>query len=236
LTADQSVAEESFVGDREPEPPYGARPHLWNPNAAANWSLLLSPAFGAYLHAANWRALGKPDRAAANMVWVWATVAFLLVSIVTLFVPESKTLEGVMRFAGLGLLLSWYFSQGRPQAKYVKETLGDDYIKKGWGLPLLVGWVVVGAYVAIVFVIAIATYKPDPKELATAIKPLIQEEWQKKPELRDATIQDVTLAHQDGNRYAGFVDATFGGKSERLTLEVTLDGENIQWQLKAPGK
>lgn len=32
---------------------------LWNPNAAANWSLLFTPLFGAYLHMLNWRSLGE---------------------------------------------------------------------------------------------------------------------------------------------------------------------------------
>ena len=41
-------------------------PPLWNPNAAANWSLLLSPAFGAFLHMKNWEELGEPAKAAAS--------------------------------------------------------------------------------------------------------------------------------------------------------------------------
>jgi hypothetical protein len=216
-----------------PEP---ARPHLWNPNAAANWSLLLTPAFGAYLHAANWRALGKPDRAATNMIWIWATLAFLAVNIGTLFTPDSKAIEGVMRLTGVGLLLGWYFTQGRPHARYVKEALGGGYVKKGWGLPLLAGFGLVGVYLAVIFVLVVATYKPDPKELAGAVKPLILQEWQKKPELRGASIQDITLVHQGGNTYAGVVDATLNGKPERLMLEVTHDGQTVRWQLKAPGQ
>jgi hypothetical protein len=43
-----------------------AAPALWNPNAAANWSLLFSPMFGAWLHMKNWAALGEPERAAAR--------------------------------------------------------------------------------------------------------------------------------------------------------------------------
>ena len=39
-------------------------PPLWNPNAAANWSLLFSPAFGAFVHMKNWQALGEPEKAA----------------------------------------------------------------------------------------------------------------------------------------------------------------------------
>jgi hypothetical protein len=73
------------------------RPRLWNPNAAASWSLLLTPAFGAWLHAANWRALGKPERSAANMVWVWLTVVFLAINVATVFLPDSKAVEAIMR-------------------------------------------------------------------------------------------------------------------------------------------
>jgi len=223
------------MGDSNLQTAEPVRPRLWNPNAAANWSLLLTPAFGAYLHAANWRALGKPERATTNMVWLWATVAFLVVNIGTVFVPDSKAIEGVMQLAGLGLLLGWYFTQGRPQARFVKEKLGDNYVKKGWGLPLMAGVAGVGGYVAVIFFLAVAAYKPDPKELAAEVKPLILQEWQKKPELRGATIQDVTLVHKGGNTYSGFVDATLAGKSERLMLEVTHDGQTILWQLKAAG-
>lgn len=223
------------MGDSDDQTADPVRPHLWNPNAVANWSLLLTPAFGAYLHAANWRALGKPERATANMVWVWVTVVFLAINVGTLFVPDSKAVVGVIRAAGLGLLFGWYFTQGRSQARYVKESLGDNYVKNGWRLPLLVGVASVGAYIAVVFFLAVAAYKPDPSELAAEVKPLILQEWQKKPELRGATIQSVTLVHKGGNSYTGFIDATLNGKSERLMLEVTHDGKTIMWQLKAPG-
>lgn len=223
------------MGDSDYQTAEPVRPRLWNPNAAANWSLLFTPAFGAYLHAANWRALGKPERAATNMVWVWVTVAFLAIGVGTLFVPGSKAVEGVLRLAGGGLLFGWYFTQGRSQARYIKESLGDGYVKKGWGLPLLVGVAYIGAYIAVIIFLAVAVYKPDPSELAAEVKPLILQEWQKEPELRGATIQNVTLVHKGGNSYSGFIDATLDGKSERLMLDVTHDGRTILWQLKAPG-
>jgi hypothetical protein len=208
------------------------RPHLWNPNAAANWSLLLTPAFGAYLQAANWRALGKSDRATANMVWVWVTAVFLVVNIGTLFLPNSKAIDLVMRFGGLGLLLGWYATQGRAQVRYVKQSLADDYVKKKWGLPLLIGVAAIGAYFAVILFIALAAYNPGPSELAAEVKPLILQEWQKKPELRGASIQNVTLVHKGGKVYTGFVDATLDGQSQRLSLEVVYDRGTLAWQLK----
>jgi hypothetical protein len=56
---------------------------IWNPNAAANWSLLFSPAFGAYLHMLNWRALGQPGRAASAQHWFLASLTMLLVSLLS---------------------------------------------------------------------------------------------------------------------------------------------------------
>jgi hypothetical protein len=208
------------------------RPHLWNPSAAANWSLLFTPAFGAYLHAVNWRALGEHERARANMVWAGVTLAFLASNVGTLFIPESKAVEGAVRLAGLGLLGGWYFSQGRSQAKYIKERLRNNYVKRGWGPPLLVGVAASMAYGAGIYFLAVAAYNPGPDELAAEVKPLILAEWQKEPERRGASIQNVTLVHKGGKVYTGFVDATLGGQSERLSLEVVYDRGTIAWELK----
>ena len=67
---------------------------LWNPNAAANWSLLFTPAFGAYLHAQNWRAMGEQDRASASMRWLFVGLALLAVYfLVGIFGEEEKTIR-----------------------------------------------------------------------------------------------------------------------------------------------
>src|SRR6185295_3877185 len=120
---DSSEASKVTVGDPDLQAAAPVRPRLWNPNAAANWSLLLTPAFGAYLHAMNWRTLGKPEHARTNMVWVWMTVVILMINFATLFMPDSKTVDGLLRSAGLGLLVGWYVTQARSQMKYVKETI-----------------------------------------------------------------------------------------------------------------
>ena len=206
-------------------------PALWNPNAAANWSLLLTPVFGAYLHATNWRALGKPERAAANMVWVWVTVAFLLVNLGTLFLIESATVDGLMKAAGLGVLLGWYFSQGKSQAAYLKKVLPAGYPRRSWGAPLAVGFAGVAAYVGVAVLIGLAAYSPDPNTLAAEVKPLILQEWRKRPQLQNATIQQVSLVHKGGKTYTGFIDATLEGKSVRLGLEVIFDRGDLLWKI-----
>jgi len=135
----------------------GGTPQLWNPNAAANWSVVFSPIFGAVLHAANWRALGKPERASANMIWAWVTAGLALVNLLRLFLPENGTrLNPIVGVIGLGLLLGWYFTQGKPQIKYVKETLPAGYARRSWGTPLGIGVAGVIVYLALAVGLAMA--------------------------------------------------------------------------------
>jgi hypothetical protein len=116
-------------------------PPLWNPNAAANWSLLLTPAFGAYLQMRNWEALGDPDKAAGSRNWIYITLGVFAMSVVVrVILGRSAGLDATTRVMGLALLLVWYFASGRVQAGYVKTRFGKDYERKGWGKPLLAGF------------------------------------------------------------------------------------------------
>jgi len=112
---------------------------LWNPNAAANWSLLFSPLFGAYLHALNWQSLGETKRASASIKWVYAGILLLVFYLVIgFFVSDKKAVDGIGRLAGLIYLVSWYRGSAKAQAKYVKERFETSYPRKSWGKPLLI--------------------------------------------------------------------------------------------------
>jgi len=126
-----------------PTPSVQSTPKLWNPNAAANWSLLFTPILGAWLHAKNWKELDQPDKSQKSMIWVYVGFVFL---IVVLFLPDN-----VGSGPGLIFILAWYFSSAKGQVKYLKEN-NIIYNKKTWGKPLLLG---LGGLVAY-FVIAIA--------------------------------------------------------------------------------
>src|ERR1700704_4744453 len=80
----------------------GRPPTLWNPNAAACWSLLFSPAFGALLHARNADVLGRTDEAKANRVWFWISIGYFAAAFVTTFIPAIP--DGIFRFSAIGLL------------------------------------------------------------------------------------------------------------------------------------
>ena len=133
-----------------------AVPRLWNPGAAAAWSLLFSPAFGAAVHMRNWKVVGEHAKAKVALVWLVASIAVLVAAgIAAAVLPDSPDLDRITRGAGLGLLLAWYFASGRAQEKYVKDRYGSGYMRKGWGKPLgiaVLGYVV---YFAVAFAVLV---------------------------------------------------------------------------------
>jgi hypothetical protein len=132
----------------------GVSPAIWNPNSAANWSLLFSPAFGAFLHMKNWEALGEPVKASVAKIWVLVTLLALAgIPTVAAFLPNPRSLDGVSRIVGFVLLLSWYFSSGRSQAEYVKSRYGKDYPRRNWGKPLLLGCLALVGFVVFIVVV-----------------------------------------------------------------------------------
>ena len=104
---------------RQASPSRSESPALWNPGAAASWSLLFTPVFGAYLHMRNWEELGEPEKAKSSKTWFYISFFFSIF--------------------GLLYLLIWYFASGKEQMAYVKERYGDNYNKKSWGAPIMAG-------------------------------------------------------------------------------------------------
>ncbi len=120
---------------------------IWNPTAVCNWSLLFSPAFGSFLHAVNWRALGESEKARSAMGWFYISLAMLgLFPLLALAYELSGLGEdrtGILPLAFLGF---WYFAAGRGQAKYVEGRLGSSYQRRSWPKPLLIAAAALVAY------------------------------------------------------------------------------------------
>jgi len=126
-------------------------PALWNPGAAASWSVLLSPAFGAFLHMKNWEALGEPDKAAGAKKWVVIYIVTIVgLAVVSAFLPHNRAIPAILRLTGFCLLLSWYFVSGKPQLEFVKARYGKQYPRKGWAQPLLIA---VGVMIGVILVV-----------------------------------------------------------------------------------
>ena len=129
-------------------------PALWNPNAAASWSLLFTPIFGAYLHMRNWEALGQPEKAASSKNWmIGSIVCALLLVIVPMFLPDSKGVDALGRAFGFALLITWYYAIGKSQQAFVLGKFGKTYPRRGWSKPLLAA---VGAVIALFVVVFLA--------------------------------------------------------------------------------
>lgn len=108
-------------------------PALWNPSAAASWSLLFGAPFGSFLHARNWTTLGETAKARNAWLWFWGTV---LAYFFALFSGNPLAPVGISFWS----LILWYFISGRPQIMRVKDLGPQGYERKGWGIPLLIGF------------------------------------------------------------------------------------------------
>jgi hypothetical protein len=130
---------------------------LWNPNAAALWSVIFTPLFGAYLHALNWRALGDKEQEEASMTWVFGAGAMVLLMLLVEMVVTKPYNQGdsVSHTIEFIFLLAWYFLSGRAQAKLVKEKFGGSYPRKSWRQPLLMGLAGFGIYILLMIAIGI---------------------------------------------------------------------------------
>lgn len=132
-------------------------PALWNPGAAAGWSLLFSPVFGALVHMKNWEALGKPEEAARSKNWAIGSGVVLVVAILSgIVMPESKALDMLGRFGGFALLIAWYAANGKDQIAFVAYGYGKDYERRAWGMPLLYALLGIVALVVCTIIIALA--------------------------------------------------------------------------------
>jgi hypothetical protein len=128
-------------------------PALWNPNAAASWSLIFTPIFGSIVQGKNWRALGETKKAEASARWTKISLTiFTIIAVFGGLMPDSKTVDGLSRLAGFVLLISWYYANGKQQNAFVLARYGKDYKRKRWFKPLglAVGCVLVLMVVAII--------------------------------------------------------------------------------------
>jgi len=124
------------------------RPPLWNPRTATLWGLLLSPAFSAYIHMRNWRALGQEDKAAEARAWFYMVMGCIVVSC---FLPVAGEMLGrdlsPPSATALGLLAAWHLWGGRAQERYVAAVIGDTYVRRPWSKSVIKA---IGVFTAIV--------------------------------------------------------------------------------------
>lgn len=133
---------------------------LWNPNAAANWSLLFSPVFGALIHMKNWQALGESSKAASAKLWAIVSLVVLVgFGLASVLMPGNREIGGLSRTAGFVLLIGWYVASGRSQAAYMKSRFGSEYPRRGWAKPLLIAMLSLVGFVVALGVVGLLTVR-----------------------------------------------------------------------------
>lgn len=109
---------------------------LWDPHAAAYWSVILTPAFGSYLQMRNWQALGELQKAASARAWFYLSLGMLAMYALIAVLTHDLLHPGAL-FILLTFLCGWYLATGRKQGKYVRQKFGSAYPKKHFGLAVL---------------------------------------------------------------------------------------------------
>ena len=225
------------------------RPILWNPLAAAMWSLLFSPVFGAFLHASNWRALGQPKRATANLLWAWGLIIFFAIyfllswdadfnifGLAAAIGIDGEKMGRLSRVLSFPIILAWLLSLGRKQIEFIKKSYGKNYIKRGWLKPLALATVLFIAYLMAGLLFHGMLSQPSPETAARIIEPNLLQAWRQKPELRDITIQKITLHSESGGNYDGFVDVILKGKAFRFPLKVQYKSFHFRYDVNSSEK
>ncbi len=75
-----------------------------------------------------------------------------------LHVSDNKYANQAGTALWIGSFLAWYATQGKPHEEYVADELGDNYVKKSWGVPLACGVLGIGAFLGLICLIVIAMF------------------------------------------------------------------------------
>lgn len=132
----------------------GPVPALWNPNAAASWSLLLTPVFGTWLHWKNWQAMGEAERARTAGRWLIAALVVEVLSIGASGLLPRLANGSVLRIINFGFLIAWYYAAAKPQVRHVLGRFGTAYVRRGWLVPILAAIAAIIVVVGLVAVLA----------------------------------------------------------------------------------
>jgi len=127
-------------------PPIG-KVALWNPENLSLWNLLFTPAFGAWIQARNWSALGEDKRAKESMYWFFGTL-----NLIAWMMPFFSFGDIV---AAIGIVNGiWHFGFSKDQEDYVKEKIGSVYGNKSLKVPFKVASI--GLFLILAFKLSLA--------------------------------------------------------------------------------
>lgn len=204
---------------------------LWNPNAAANWSLLFTPIFGSYLQMKNWQTLGNTIEANNARNWLIFSIAFILfINLGTPFIWDDPVkLNTYPKSLGLLYIIIWYFSFARIQPKYVKEKLNDRYQKKSWSVPLITSTVVLFISVTIFMIIGdviIQSLQNQKQPEQTTNQPNYFDKFDKNANQAATSFQNNTPEPTQAELEKKHYDAIFSAHPDAKSIVESKEFEN----------
>lgn len=111
---------------------------LWNPSVAACWSVVFTPAFGAWLLMRNWEVLGDKHQAMQSRKWFVFSVGLLVVRLLSgALNSRLNSQSNLLLWFSWGYLALWWIAAVAPQAKAVRARFGADFPRQGWDYALL---------------------------------------------------------------------------------------------------
>jgi hypothetical protein len=88
-----------------------------------------------------------------------------------------------------------------------------------------------GKVLVILMVCLFSSCKLSTKELSEEVKKSMIETWQKEG-VTGIQIESFMLTHKGGNEYSGLLETNEEGESFKYNVNVTYDGENMQWKIE----
>lgn len=200
--------------------------------AAAAWSVLFTPLFGAILVAANWRALGQPGRAGAQRWWMIGTAVLLAALLWIHFAAASEAWDILLRFGALALLVAWIIAGAWPQISYLREHPSADRVRRGWIWPLVLGVVGLAVFLSL-NAITSSVARRDTAEMAVAsVLAPVTEALRQKSGQEDAEVQDFRLERQSDGTYRGTLVLKSEWSESRWRVRARFNGTDYEWDAK----
>jgi hypothetical protein len=139
--SDETFQGASFMHSPSDTAARGAPPSqsaIWNPAAAACWSIIFTPAFGAYIVMRNWEALGDSRQATIARKWYCLSLGLLAVQLLSTAIDSRLNSESnLVPWVGLFYLLAWSLGAALPQVLAVRSRVGPAYERKPWDAALM---------------------------------------------------------------------------------------------------
>jgi hypothetical protein len=123
---------------------------IWNPAAAACWSIVFTPAFGAWILMRNWEALGDREQVALSRKWFAFSLGLLFVQLLSAAINSRvNSQSNFMHWFGIAYLLAWWLGAALPQMWQVRARYGAGYPRKRWDDALLAAVIAGTMYFAV---------------------------------------------------------------------------------------